>query len=352
MKRVTATMATIALILWFATAGMLTAVSAKKTVVPLPEIVNPIKFLSDDTQFYIVEKDAVYIYRWQGIRFLKKFGQRGEGPQEFNISGGGGIGFSVHPDILIAYTYTKLLEYKKDGTYIREYRLRDNREEGYFGSLTKFGKFFIQSDLSPGDKVFENVSYYLCDEKLKKIKEICRARFPANLDDKKLFIFSPYLHSEFYKEMAFFSNEEKIEIIGLNSSGETFLHLNHDYERIKVTNDMITAYHEYFKTQHPNRSRYESLKLWFRFPDYFPAIRNFKVANGQVYVQTFKTNHKKESEILIFNLKGQYLRTTYLPIEPFTLETPNPYLFKDGHLFQLNEDIETETWNLHITPIH
>lgn len=344
------TLIALILILWCIAGSIQATASTKKTIIQLPEVVKPISLLSDDTQFYVVEQVAVNIYKWDGFRFQKKIGSRGEGPQEYNICRICNIHLTVHLDKIIVYTSTKCLEYQLNGSYIREYRLRRDKI-GYNGGFYKLGNYYIYDDLAPGDKLFKFTSYYLADSKLNKIRELSRFRLSPDVFGKKLYIFDPYLLPVFYKEMAFLTVGDNLEIIGINSSGKTFLNLKYHYDKVKVTEEHIAAYHQYYKTEDPDHALYERRKLWFRFPEYFPAIKNFKVDKDLIYVQTWKQNELKESEFLIFNLKGKYVRTIYLPVEPDNIETDYPYLIHNGQFAQLIENLDEEAWELHIMPI-
>lgn len=337
---------------WFFAGGSTSAASSGKKIVPLPEIIKPRLFLSDESQFYIVEQAAVYIYQWNGFRFLKKVGAIGEGPQEYNISRTGHIQCTVHPDKIIVYTLTKCLEYQKNGTFIKEYKIRTAKMTGLMGNIYRFGDFYLLVDVAPGEKLFENVSYYLCDLHLNKIRELFQKRLDVDPYKRKLYFFMQGVAPVFYKQMAFFAVGENLNIIGINSAGKNFLNLKYNYERIKLTQDHIAAFHSYFKTEHPDHEHYERLKSWFCFPGYFPAIKNIKVADDQIFVQTYRLNNTKETEFLIFDLKGNYLRTIYLPIVPENIETDYPFLIQNGQLIQLIENLDEENWAMFISTIH
>lgn len=345
---------TILWILWLTTAGIMITAQQKKTIIPLPEIIKPTAFLSDSTQFYIVEEATYYIYQWQGSQFKKKVGQAGEGPQEFDV-GFTGIRLSLHPTKILVYTQTKTLEYQKDGSYIKEYRFPFNTAPftssfGIANDSYKLGNFFIKSFLTPGLEDKGMVSRFLCDSKFNQIRELNRFFLPLNALKKEWYVYFSYSFLRFYNEMAFISIGDNIELIGINAAGKTFLHFKYPYQRIKITDSDIQAFHTYFKTEHPNKSRYDRLKNQFIFPDYFPAIKNLQVADERIFVQTFKKNEKKDSEFLIFDLKGKYLKTIWLPVVAENLEQDYIYVFRKDQFAQLIENLDSEQWELHVTP--
>jgi len=58
-------------------------ISLSARVVPLPEVVRPTSLSVDDTQLYICEHEKISIYSIKDFKLIKKYGEKGEGPQEF-----------------------------------------------------------------------------------------------------------------------------------------------------------------------------------------------------------------------------------------------------------------------------
>ena len=56
---------------------------AETTVTPLPDINKPGFVYLDKKQMYVTEDTSIYIYSLNDLKLIKKFGKRGEGPQEF-----------------------------------------------------------------------------------------------------------------------------------------------------------------------------------------------------------------------------------------------------------------------------
>ncbi|HLP44706.1 MAG TPA: hypothetical protein VK469_02100, partial [Candidatus Kapabacteria bacterium] len=64
--------------------------------------------------------------------------------------------------------------------------------------------------------------------------------------------------------------------------------------------------------------------------------------------------HKKEaekSEFYIFDIKGTFLKKIMLPLKEKDERLWYPYTIGNGKLYQLVEDEDTETWELHVTDI-
>jgi len=83
-----------------------------------------------------------------------------------------------------------------------------------------------------------------------------------------------------------------------------------------------------------------------KFPEYFPAIRNFTVAE-KLYVLTYKEDSENR-EMLVVDFNGKLIKKLMLPVaenDPFHLY---PYTVKGEKLYQLVDNIDTEIWELHI----
>ena len=89
-----------------------------------------------------------------------------------------------------------------------------------------------------------------------------------------------------------------------------------------------------------------------RFPEYYPAIQDFYVTGNKIYVITYKTAEQKtKTQCLIFDIKGKFLKSVFLPLK---IEKPQPpyfHLIHQGFLYRLEEDIKADQWRIHVTEI-
>ena len=99
-----------------------------------------------------------------------------------------------------------------------------------------------------------------------------------------------------------------------------------------------------------NKQEYERVKRRLEFPEYFPVIQDFLAADDKIYVVTFKSIDDKK-EVLVYDLGGKFLKKVYFPgIEqsPFQLY---PFTVRNGNLYRLHDNDETEEWELFISKI-
>ena len=87
------------------------------------------------------------------------------------------------------------------------------------------------------------------------------------------------------------------------------------------------------------------------FPDNFPPIQTCQLADGKIYVITYKRIDDK-NECLIFNMKGKFIKEEYFPLKMLAPNLASPFTIHGENLYQLIFNYETETWELHIEEIN
>ena len=95
----------------------------------LSDIVNPFSITIDSGNVYIVEGPKVYIYSLKDLNFIKKFGKKGEGPEEFRtapMTNMGNIMIDVYSEFILVNSLGKLSYFSKDGKYQKEIRATGN----------------------------------------------------------------------------------------------------------------------------------------------------------------------------------------------------------------------------------
>jgi hypothetical protein len=132
----------------------------------------------------------------------------------------------------------------------------------------------------------------------------------------------------------------------LDKSGRRQYAITHPYQKIKVTSDDKKRVMNHLETD-PETKLYLEIIKPIKFPDYFPAIRNYQVTNGKVYVLTYKEENG-ESEWMVFDTQGQFLKRLSLPYQYENPVDEYPADIKNETLYQLVENQDTEEWELHI----
>lgn len=298
----------------------------------------------DGERIYIVERSTIHIYSSTDYKLIKTFGKSGEGPGESRTGQEDSVLLDVQPDYLLVNSQGKIAFFKKDGTYIKEIATPMGRW------LRPLGKNYVglQYLFEEDGTRYHVVNLY--DAQCRKVKEIYREKAEIQMRLKTINAVS-WSRQIFmvYNEEIFIDGKNKV-IHVLDNKGDKRYDISLEYEQIKVTGDIKQKYISFYKEKDPFwRTRWERLKDWYRFPDYFPVIRGFLVLDGKIYIHTFKEENNK-SEILVLDTNGKRLKQVFLPLEKNSLIFYHSWTIGNGKLFQLVEN-EDEEWELHIMKI-
>ncbi len=319
-----------------------TSLSADIKTVPLPDVINAETIQVDDNQLYITEGASIYIYSLTDFKLKKKFGKRGEGPQEFNVQVPVPLIIDTNGKNIMVTSRAKMSLFTKDGTFINEKRI----PAAMVFFIKPFGKHFTGFKLVlDGTTVYRSIN--ILNPQLKNIKELCRipsdfqtpgngfnAFVPESYDvhDNKVFI--PW-HTGFH-----------IDVYDLE--GKLAYSIKQDYENLEVTRDHKKQVQDAFKINIQTREIFDAMKP-FHYPDVMPAIREIRAVDGKVYAITYK-REKGKTECYIFDLKGKLLKRTFVRLSDLDYLTLSPYTIRKGKLYQVVENDE-DGWDLKIIQI-
>lgn len=325
---------------------LLAGVCFGERVTIFPDLSDPAFIHLDGERLYIVERTTIRIYSSADYKLIKTFGNRGEGPGEFRTGQEDAVLLNVQPDCLVVNSQGKIVFFEKDGTYIKEIATPVGRwlrplGENYVGMRYTYGE--------DGTR-YHVVSLY--DAQCRKVKEIYREKAEIQIRLKTINAVS-WTRQIFrtYNERVFIDGKNKT-IHVLDNNGNKQYDISLDYERTKVTGDIKEKYISFYKEKDPFwRTRWERLKGWYWFPDYFPVIREFFVSGGKIYIHTFKEENDK-SEFLVLDTKGKgkRLKRVLLPLAKSNLIFYHTWTIGNGKLYQLVET-EDEEWELHVMEI-
>ena len=83
-------------------------------------------------------------------------------------------------------------------------------------------------------------------------------------------------------------------------------------------------------------------------------MRNYHVIDNRIFILTYKEKEGK-SEMVIYSMEGKLLKTIYVALADLDMlltDLYNSYTIKDGELYKLVENPDTENWELHISAIN
>ena len=310
-----------------------------KEILPLPDIFEPSSIVVDRDQIYIVEGTKIYIYSLKDFNLKIKFGKKGEGPQEFkdDIQS-----IEVKSDYILVNSLNKASFFTRDGNFLDE-KINPTILSG--SNFKPIGKQFVGYSIERGDKTFY-VVYSIFDSNLKKVKELYRMKWMVQPGRKRK-LFETFWYST-YENKIFIARDEGFIIDVFDSKGEKLFSINQKYKNIKFTDYHKNKILDLWKSSNPGI--YEYRKRRTEFPRYFPAIKTCKVADKKIYVQTYEEKDEN-TEFFIFNIGGELINKTLIPIVRKNPLENYPYWIKNGKLYQLVYDLDKYVWELHITEI-
>jgi hypothetical protein len=306
----------------------------------------PYRFYIEGDRIYINEGTTISIYSFKNFQLIKKFGRKGEGPKEFIVDrGNSSVQLHVLNDSLQVNSVGRISFFTKNGEFIRVMK----STEGDF--LRKVGEGYVG-----WRRIYENNIRYdlvnLYDANLKKIKELYKRRNgmqPRIGKFNPLTWFIDVLFRSCKNNIFVNGGEENIDVF--NHKGEKLYTIKIEYEKVEITDKEKQAIIKYYKEEDPYWKRaWPRIKSWVQFPDYYPIVRLFDIADHRIYIQTFK-EEKNKSEFLILDLKGKLLKKTFVPVVKETFFWIYPYCIKNNKFYQMVENEETEEWELHRTEI-
>jgi hypothetical protein len=315
-------------------------------IVTLPEVSKPDFLIVDCHQLYITEGPSIYIYSLTDFTLKKKFGKEGEGPQEFKINSYGGsvLGIDIQPDAILISSVGKLSIYTREGKFKKEMKAPFHFFRNMFMGM---GKCFVGTG-STQDQRKNYITAVIYDEELKKVKEACRwENFFKPGKGTRVFDEPIIFQVSDNKIIATSGRDFKLNVF--DNKGTILYSIHQEYEKIEISEDLKKEVVDYFKTSPTTKNVFNYMQPII-FPNDFPAIRNFLAKDKKLYITTYRKKDQK-TELFIFDLKGNLLKKTFIPIAAQTPLIDYPYNIKDGKLYQLLENDNIEDWDLHILEI-
>lgn len=313
-------------------------------IVPIPNLINPDEIQADDTQIYFVDGEKIHIYSLPGLKLKTVFGKAGQGPKEFMKHPQMPLTVDVRTSNITVTCMNNISYFSKDGAFIKAIRTPFQA-----GAYIPFGDKFIGWHRIT-EKEIDYSAICLFDAKLKRLNELSKRASAASMRGKIRLLEGPAV-IDVYDKLVFIAHKKDFIIDVFDENGKKLFAIEREYEKLKVTENYKKGIYDHFKTDPKFRAYFERIKDRLSFPDDFPAIHDFHIDNGKIYVRTYrKSQGNTEFFILDANQKGKFLETTFLPITE--KDGKDTYLFtiKNEKIFQLIDNADGE-WDLHIKPV-
>jgi hypothetical protein len=310
-------------------------------VATFPQINKVDNFSVDSSQIYISEGISVFIYSQKDFKLVKKFGKKGEGPEEFSFFA------RVEPqkNNLIINSMGKISFYTKEGKYIKEIKSRSGSRNFFFLPL---GQGFVGAGFRQDRGTFyQTINLY--DDTLAKSREIFKYKSVFQMG-KKMNPLEVQGRQYQVAQKKILIDQPDGSIKVFDQAGSHLTTIKGNYQKIKFTSEHKQALIESYKANPQIRGVYNQFKDMVQFPKYFPPIQLFRTANGRVYVLTYKRENGR-AECYIYNLDGRLIKQALIPMFDKSPQEPFPFAILNGKIYQIYENIDDEEWELHINKI-
>jgi len=308
----------------------------------LPDLEDPHLFTIDKDDIYISERSRVYIYKYPD-KLVRVFGKKGEGPGEFREFFDQGLTITPFKGDLCIDSNGRVSYFKKDGTFIKEIKT------GSGHVYTPVGNNFVAIRWG----VIDNFSYnriILKSRDMKMIKVLQKKKnwYQEGKDINPVDVRNPrytVMNDRIYAE----APDGGIHIF--DASGNLLGIAKKDYTEVKVLEKDKEMYHEYYRIHKYYRERYHQLKHLIKFPKNYPPVKFFDSADGLLYVMTHVRKSGK-NEIYIYDGEGKFQRKVFVKMRDINKQEVYPRIrIANNRIYQLLDDQDEETWQLHVTEI-
>jgi hypothetical protein len=320
----------------------------------LTRVLRPEMIEISDNELYVVEEASIFVYSLEDLRFIRKFGQKGEGPGELKVNPAVTNFLVPLADSVFIVGFDKAIRFSKTGQVIKEFRFPT-----FTNYLCPLGKNYVGIRFKPGDKGKADLAVVIFDQDFKVIKELYVQPLSGGQNLIDLTIDS--LNISIYNEKIFIEQSPKGFLISVfDTGGNQLYQVKKEYEKIKFTEK-----HEETALNRLKQDRQIKALGWENFKklvkiihgDFLPTIQDMTVADNHIYV---KTPHKKndDAEFIIMDLKGNTLKKVYLPevkktkvLDEVLGRPARFYKIYRNKFYYLHENEEVEEWELYVEPI-
>jgi len=293
--------------------------------------------------FYIYDWDTleIYFFSRETLQSPFKFGSKGEGPAEFKEI----YGVYICRDYVLVSSEGKIVYFSPEGKYLKEIR-NDFATIRYI----TIGDNFVCQKYKGQD--FDLVVVKILDKNL-QVKndevETYQVTMPNNIlasnNKKNLWMVNNYFDYAVDADKLYIANTQKGFYIGVyDSEGKKLYEINRDYKKLPIT---VKDKENYMKLWRDavGKEHFEAAltKYNILYPEYYPAYDSFLVANGKIHVIIYPEKDKKH-ELLVLDRQGNLVNKSYVP---YNEDYNNYYFIFNGSYYYIEENEQTEMWELH-----
>ncbi len=315
----------------------------------LDEIDRPESLKVSGNELFVVQGAQVFNYSLDNLKLIRTFGRGGEGPGELKKTSQFYNTVAVTPEHVFIDGMGKVVYFSRDGKLIKEIKKPSN-----INRMHPVGKNYVGVQFTELEGDVQYFALRLFDAQFKPVKTLLRHKSPMQSSARTNEPVPDIIGFRVWKDKIYVENSRRGFVIEVfDHRGNKLSAITLDQEKQKMTpKDRREAYEFYFQDPLVKQIGVEAFKSMMKFipQDYFPPIQRLEVTDQTIYAGTFKRK-KGKYQWLLMDLTGKQRGEIFLPkvntapllahIAGVTYDSIN-----NGKLYYLQENEETETWEL------
>jgi hypothetical protein len=320
-----------------------------KKISSFPELNRPFSILIAKDRLLITDGPVVYIHSMKDFSLLNRFGKAGEGPGEFKVFATinqGSVVLALKGDKIMVTSLGRVSFYTLNGEFVEQKNIQslfgfgiirpfDTRYVGLGAAGDAMKQYFTLNFYTPEFKKGQELIRIIAFEQGKNINPVSIGILPAVYSSQDHIFFLDYegLIHQFDK------HGKEVMVVNISK-------LDKEYSRLAVSQERKDRYIQYFLSDSRFKPQFERDKNIVKFPEIFPQIKDIRVDGGKIYAVSFLEKNQQK-EMYILDSKGQIIKKMTVSLGDINPRELTPYTIKDGTLYQLVENPDTEEWELH-----
>jgi hypothetical protein len=317
----------------------------------LPEVMDPHMIAVSRGELFVLDGAVVRVYSLDLLTWKRSFGREGEGPGEMKLAANRKNHLYLTGDTVFIDGFDKIISFSRAGKILREQR----KTYSHF-KVQPLGGGYVTLRRQVDKKGKPTLAVTLCDHNFQELKEL--AVQAPRVSRFVLELFPDTLNFWVAGDKIFVERSAKGFVVDVfDAAGETLVRINRSIEKIAITSrdkqEKMASIDRDPEIRRIENWQQVKKKMDFPVPEFFPPIREITADGRRIYIQTFHQMEGK-AEFIILDLSGQILARPFLPVGPEVIlddelsgMIARYYTFNDEFYFFVQENQETETWELH-----
>ncbi len=280
---------------------------------------------------YCLTESQIFKFDNRG-HFIRKFGQKGQGPGEF-----------IYPEewwitendefALYDRVNSKFIFFREDGEFLKEIKIPSEIVTAGMvcAALPDSQGFLFDENLFSRDVDNFYLQLIVLDADFNKIKVLSEKVNRVNpFKSARINLFTPFIRYQISGDKIYSTSQDSsdFEINIYNFQGKNIKKIRKEFTKVRIPEDYKAERMDSYKES----PMYRVHKMKAYFQEYYPAIKNFFVdTQGRIYVETYEDGGSPDDEMVdIFNAEGIFIGRT-------SLEKALSRVFKVGRMYVLYE---------------